>query len=364
MPAPLSPEELQFLRELMAPFHPSELSEKPGPGGRTLTWLDKRSLSNRLDSVCGPWGWDVKYEVTPRGYKCRLGIKNPVTGDWLFKEDGGGCELMTNGATEDVDGGEKSGYTNAFRRAAQDAWGIGRYLYNKGIPDFLDPSARAPEPGSAPPPHAQAPPPTQPQPPPSQQPAPSQGKPANFRIPTAGKGVYGWARDMETVFETPIVNGMFAKGEKLGYGRLANNWGQEQVNEICGDVIGYIKTLPNYQGQFDAADTRSAAPAANSAPAGNPDLVSLKKTLVEKVTLHIRTQLKVAEKPANEVLIASIRTIALQAKDGQGRTGQILQSLNDVADRVWLVNMVTLVDQQIAEANRIPVVGGEDGIPF
>ena len=40
----------------------------------------------------------------------------------------------------DADNDEKSGYTNALRRAAQDAWGIGRYLYNKGIPGFIDPN--------------------------------------------------------------------------------------------------------------------------------------------------------------------------------------------------------------------------------
>ena len=28
----------------------------------------------------------------------------------------------------------------ALRRAAQDAWGIGRYIYNKGIPGFIDPN--------------------------------------------------------------------------------------------------------------------------------------------------------------------------------------------------------------------------------
>jgi hypothetical protein len=67
--------------------------------------------------------------------------KPPALGNgwtWIHKEDGAGFEEMG-----DQDNDEKSGYTNALRRAAQDAWGIGRYLYDKGLPGFLDPNAMA-----------------------------------------------------------------------------------------------------------------------------------------------------------------------------------------------------------------------------
>ena len=146
--------QLAFWQELFAPFNPEELSEVPARGGKKmLTYIDKRALSNRLDSVCGPDGWDVSYEATARGYKCRIGILVPTQGEasvWHYKEDGAGFEEMGSKNREtgefeyDVDNDEKSGYTNAFRRAAQDAWGIGRYLYRKGIPTFLDPNAGSP----------------------------------------------------------------------------------------------------------------------------------------------------------------------------------------------------------------------------
>ena len=147
MPVRMAPHQLAFWQELLAPFHPDELSEVPARGNKKiLTYIDKRALSNRLDSVCGPDGWDVEYEATSRGYKCRLGILCPTPNGsavWHHKEDGAGFEEMGSKNKEtgefeyDVDNDEKSGYTNAFRRAAQDAWGIGRYLYRKGIPSSL-----------------------------------------------------------------------------------------------------------------------------------------------------------------------------------------------------------------------------------
>jgi len=48
--------------------------------------------------------------------------------------------MIKRAGVEDEDNDFKSEFTNAFRRAAQDAWGIGRYLYNKGVPGWLDPN--------------------------------------------------------------------------------------------------------------------------------------------------------------------------------------------------------------------------------
>jgi hypothetical protein len=145
----MSPKQLEFWRALCAPFADHELSVKK-INGNDLTYIDKRSLSNRLDTVCGPHGWYPEYrDAGGRSLICKLHILVPTSDNvwlWIAKEDGGGEESMTKkvagNQVEDVDNNLKSEFTNAFRRAAQDAWGIGRYLYNKGVPAWFDRNAQ------------------------------------------------------------------------------------------------------------------------------------------------------------------------------------------------------------------------------
>jgi len=146
--------QLAFWNALWAPFHPHELSEVPGRGTSVLTYLDKRAIENRLDTVCGPTGWYPTYSVGDGGVMvCALSILVPgpeakqpaILGNgwhWLTKEDGGGKEDMVKKSggelIRDDDNSAKSLFTNSLRRAAQDSWGIGRYLYKKGTPLWLN----------------------------------------------------------------------------------------------------------------------------------------------------------------------------------------------------------------------------------
>lgn len=379
MPVKMAPHQLAFWRELMAPFNDGELSEVPARGGKkVLTYIDKRALSNRLDSVCGPDGWDVTYEATNRGYKARLGILVPTlngSGVWHYKEDGAGFEEMGSKNKEtgefeyDVDNDEKSGYTNAFRRAAQDAWGIGRYLYKKGIPSFLDPNQRADslppiDPGMA---AASVPPATLADrniPPPStREPAPAPAangqKPFdNFKIPPPGKSVFAWCKEMEKVFETALVDGMGREGEKQGWGKQFANWNQTQVNTIAIGVIKFIRELPSYKGQFEhlfpggAADanipTSSGSGPNTPAPTPGVNVADLRKALLVKIQALITKQ---TGQPAdNAGLKVVFQAVAAAAKNCDGHTGEVPESLGKLTDAVWLTNIIALVDQQIEQA--------------
>jgi hypothetical protein len=146
MPVKMVPHELAFWRELLAPFDDNQLSVTKR-GGKDLTYVDRRSVYNRLNSVCGPSGRRPEFEATARGYKCRLSILCATyevdVYDWTAKEDGAGFEEIGSNNTKtgeseaDVDNDEKSGYTNASRCAALDGGGIGRHFYRKDIPSFL-----------------------------------------------------------------------------------------------------------------------------------------------------------------------------------------------------------------------------------
>lgn len=125
-----------ILDELRKPFHPSQVTWKPGAvkGERALAmaYADLRAYMNRLDEVCGEL-WSVEYE--PWGNDriiCRLtiaGVSRSSTG-----ESGKESERSEIGGT--------SAEAQSFKRAAA-MFGLGRYLYNlpTGWADY-DPSAK------------------------------------------------------------------------------------------------------------------------------------------------------------------------------------------------------------------------------
>lgn len=88
--------------------------------GKPLCYVDARAVMDRLDNVCGPDNWQNEYIFAGNLAVCKLGIRMPVTKEWVWKEDGAGAT--------DVEG-EKGMLSDALKRAAV-RWGIGRYLYD------------------------------------------------------------------------------------------------------------------------------------------------------------------------------------------------------------------------------------------
>jgi hypothetical protein len=98
-----------------------------GSAALALAYIDARDVMNRLDEVCGPGGWQDRYEFHGSRTICYLSINVPViddVGEWITKADGAG--------DTDVEA-EKGGISDAFKRAAV-KWGIGRYLYDLPAP--------------------------------------------------------------------------------------------------------------------------------------------------------------------------------------------------------------------------------------
>lgn len=88
-----------------------------------LAYIDARDVMDRLDEVCGPSGWQDKYEITPSGVIiCSIGIR--FGEDWVWKSDGAGETAVE---------GKKGGMSDALKRCAV-KWGIGRYLYRLDSP--------------------------------------------------------------------------------------------------------------------------------------------------------------------------------------------------------------------------------------
>jgi len=116
------------LADLHAPTPDGEIKERQayGRGGpisnpdgspKMLSYVDARYVQERLDEVVGPANWQTKYEDTPGGIRCGIGIY--VDGQWVWKWDAG---IPSN--IEPV----KGAHSDAFKRAAVQ-WGIARDLY-------------------------------------------------------------------------------------------------------------------------------------------------------------------------------------------------------------------------------------------
>lgn len=405
---PMTDLQLDFFRSLLAPFDPGQLSEKPGRGGKPMTWLDKRALENRLDEVCTPLGWTIEYRPTARGFTARMGILCPTHDSewvWVFKEDGAGYEEM-----DAVDDDEKSGYTNALRRVAQDAWGVGRYLYRKGIPNFLDPNARpsGPTPPPAPPAPVRQSPPAQvqsgpsqqnaaPAPAPQQPPAADQRDPNHFTLPKAGRQVFAWMKRMEDHFQTTLKNGFIADGESLGAGALTGQWNQEVVDEVCKRCVSHVRTLDNYNGELGyegegqpsgnapplpAREAVVSAPATGSsvspAPAAPRSLISpsapappseavqeARRLAANAITVYLNEVAGQAS-PQPAALRKAVADLSPYAANSFGHTGEVMASVGACNDHVWLNNLVAYIAEQVKSFrdSQKAAVAATDEIPF
>lgn len=110
--------------KLSSPFPPNLISWRVGSTtqdkkrGMALAYIDARDVMERLDTVCGPGGWQCRYPHANGKTVCEIGIR--VDNEWVWKADGAG--------DTDVEK-EKGALSDAFKRAAV-RWGIGRYLYD------------------------------------------------------------------------------------------------------------------------------------------------------------------------------------------------------------------------------------------
>lgn len=141
VPAPLQGEHTRMdeviqniVARLAAPFPAAAINWKPQALTKDKTramavaYIDARDVMARLDDVIGPFNWQVKHEQAGDQTVTGLGLKHPVTGEWVWKYDVGFV-----GGSESKDDDEqmkavKGTASDGLKRAAV-TWGIGRYLY-------------------------------------------------------------------------------------------------------------------------------------------------------------------------------------------------------------------------------------------
>lgn len=101
-------------------------------------------VAARLDEACGKFNWDFvvesndilidEEEVVVFG---KLGMKDPETGDWVYKSQVGGAQMMYRKGTDHVPANRielnkriKAAYSDCLKKCAT-LWGVARHLYGE-----------------------------------------------------------------------------------------------------------------------------------------------------------------------------------------------------------------------------------------
>ena len=318
---------------LARPFQGAEAKART-QAGRQFHYSTARTAMNRLDEVLGPEHWWDEYVPQEHSVLCRLTIRLP-SGETLTKADAGGYAGMSDEGDDD-----KSGYSDAFKRAAV-KFGVARYLYRDGVPDFASGECEAPKASE---PHSEGKPEPRPAPP-ANPPAAGYRLPS-FQMPRAGKAVYAWAKSMEQHFKVDVVRELREFGKSRGYGENLVEWTDGQAEHACGMAVLFLAALEDYKGEFegkvDLDQLRRAADAAEHHK-GEHDALRVKIAQAIDGAIQART----GGQPNNDARRRLLDVISASSVNASGTKGEVLQGrLTDCHDGVWLHAMAEFAERE------------------
>ena len=235
---------------LAAPFFDDEIKSFSAAGGKSLRYVTARTVMNRLDEIIGPENWSDDYSPGENSVLCRLTIRLP-DGLSVTKADAGGYAGMPNSGDDD-----KSGYSDSFKRAAV-KFGVGRFLYGDGVPDYsrdsaisaryaLIPAAPLVKP---PPPAAVAPaaPLVNPPPPPRTDGLRSYEYPQ--AAPRSGRALFAWIREQEQRYGISLLLHVNAFGKINGYPAKVIEWNPKMVSLAHSECVRKIASFHSGQSE-------------------------------------------------------------------------------------------------------------------
>ena len=131
---------MNIQEELAKPFGVDDIKSYTAGKAGTLTYIDARSVMNRLDEVVGVSNWQTSYRLMDpemKAVECTLLVR--IDGEWISKADVG---FPNEGRDADNADKEplKAAYSDALKRAAVQ-FGVGRHLYASKTPAKAAPPA-------------------------------------------------------------------------------------------------------------------------------------------------------------------------------------------------------------------------------
>jgi hypothetical protein len=191
-----------------------------------------------LDDVVGPTNWWDVYDPGEKSVVCHLTIRLP-DGTALTKCDAGGFAGMSDAGDD-----EKSGFSDAFKRAAA-KFGVGRYLYGDGVPNYVDEllgttdAAWRQTSGASHPSHQESYRPEPSQPAPRQQSAHhGQQRSDDDNLPHTGRSLFAWCKKKEDGGEKNVVNYFQECAKRAGYPDRLVQLSENQVSELIRGYLG------------------------------------------------------------------------------------------------------------------------------
>lgn len=230
---------------LAAPFAPHEVKVRH-QAGRALHYITARTAMNRLDHVLGPENWHDTYTPMEHSVLCHLTIRLP-DGSTLTKADAGGYAGMSDQGDDD-----KSGYSDSFKRAAV-KFGVGRYLYGDGVPEFVRERVPADEvqPG-VPQPNISGRAPGGPAATPPRGRGQRNGAPSG--PPRSGRALFAWVKDQEQRHEVGLLSYLNKWGKLQDFPGRMVDWDGDQVAEAYAEATRKLAEVAGQDVQDDALD--------------------------------------------------------------------------------------------------------------
>lgn len=229
-------QHIDIFAALAAPFADDEVRSRR-QSGRDFQYITARMVMNRLDEVLGPENWWDDYTPIENAIVCRLTLRLPDD-TILTKCDAGG--FTTTADTSDY---EKSGFSDAFKRAAV-KFGVGRYLYGDGVPssirDALALAARDSK--QAAPRRREMELET-----PLHQPSLAVSRPAmdvaHGTAPKSGKALFAWVKERDEKLGCELLKSLSDWGKSQDFPARMVQWTGEQVDRGHSEAVRRLGSL-------------------------------------------------------------------------------------------------------------------------
>jgi hypothetical protein len=230
---------------LAAPFAAHEVKTRT-QAGREMQYVTARTVENRLDEVIGAAFWWDDYTPGENSVMCRLTIELP-DGRRVTKVDAGGYAGMPDQGDDD-----KSGFSDAIKRTAA-RFGVGRYLYRDGVPDYAREhhgevtERRQPAPAR---PNGHEP-RREPERPRDDRPR-QQGQ-GQDNAPRTGRALFAWVKRKEEEHGTDLLAYLNKWGKLSNFPGRMVDWSDSQVSQAVAEATRMLQGVPDRGDAYEEA---------------------------------------------------------------------------------------------------------------